>query len=83
MLAVETQAGHWAVCRADELAERIKAQAQFTIEQETQQAKGELRQEIADLSASLAEDLLKQNINDDDQQRLVNEYLDKVGQEAS
>lgn len=68
---------------AHSMAERIKAQAQFTIEQETQQAKAELRQEIADLSASLAEDLLKQNINDDDQQRLVNEYLDKVGQEAS
>ena len=68
---------------AHNMAERIKAQAQFTIEQETQQAKAELRQEIADLSASLAEDMLKQNINDDDQQRLVNEYLDKVGQEAS
>jgi F-type H+-transporting ATPase subunit b len=65
------------------MAERIKAQAQFTIDQETQQAKAELRQEIAELSASLAEDLLKQNINKDDQQRLVNEYLDKVGQEAS
>jgi F-type H+-transporting ATPase subunit b len=68
---------------AHTMAERIKAQAQFTIEQETQQAKAELRKEIADLSASLAEDMLKQNINDDDQHRLVNEYLDKVGQEAS
>ncbi len=64
------------------LAERIKAQAKFTIEQETAQAKAELRQEIAELSAQVAEDLLKQNITPDDQVRLVDEYLAKVQQEA-
>lgn len=67
---------------AKTLAERIKSQAQFTIDQETKQAKAELRREVAELSANLAEDLLKQNINAEDQSRLVNEYLDKVGQEV-
>lgn len=64
------------------LAERIKSQAQFTIEQETAQAKAELRKEVAELSAGVAEDLLKQNINADDQARLVGEYMTKVQQEV-
>ncbi len=64
------------------MAERIKAQAQFTIEQETEAAKSELKREIAEMSAALAEDLLKQNINDDDQVRLVDEYLERVQREA-
>ncbi len=67
---------------AKALAERIKAQAQFTIEQETNQAKAELRREVAELSASVAEDLLKQNITAEDQARLVGEYLAKVQQEV-
>lgn len=66
---------------ANNMAERIKAQAQFAIEQETDLAKTELKREVAELSAALAEDLLKQNINAEDQNRLVDEYLTKVGQE--
>jgi F-type H+-transporting ATPase subunit b len=67
---------------AQALAVRIKAQAQFTIEQETAAAKADLRREVAELSASLAEDLLKQKITADDQTRLVEEYLAKVQQEV-
>jgi F-type H+-transporting ATPase subunit b len=66
---------------AKKMAQRIKEQAESTIEQETAMAKSELRQEIAELSAALAEDLLKENINAEDQNRLVDEYLAKVGQE--
>ena len=67
---------------AQALATRIKAQAQFTIEQETALAKADLRREVADLSAALAEDLLKQKITADDQTRLVEEYLAKVEREV-
>ena len=67
---------------AKAMSERIKQQAQFTIEQETNQAKSSLRREIADLSASVAEDLLKQKMTADDQARLVSEYLTKVEQEV-
>lgn len=70
------------IAEAQESAERIKGQAQFTIEQETKEAKAMLRREVSEMSAALAEDLLKQNITADDQSRLVDEYLDKVGQEA-
>lgn len=67
---------------ARSMAERIKAQAQFTIEQETAAAKADLKREIADMSAALAEDLLKQNITSEDQTRLVDEYLAKVQREV-
>ncbi|MBI5522863.1 MAG: ATP synthase F0 subunit B [Desulfarculus sp.] len=67
---------------AQALAARIKAQAQFTIEQETAMAKADLRREVAELSAALAEDLLKQKITADDQTRLVEEYLAKVQREV-
>lgn len=70
------------VAAAHTLAKRIKEQAQFTIEQETNQAKNELRREIADMSAAVAEDLLKRKITAEDQGRLVNEYLTKVAQEV-
>ncbi len=67
---------------AEESAARIKSQAQFTIDQETAMAKTELRKEVAQLSAALAEDLLKQKITAEDQTRLVDEYLAKVQQEV-
>ena len=66
------------IAHAHELAERIKKQAELTISQEINAAKTDLRREIADLSASMAEDLIKKNIDDQDQKRLVEEYLEKV-----
>ncbi|MEW5724154.1 MAG: F0F1 ATP synthase subunit B [Thermodesulfobacteriota bacterium] len=66
------------IAHAHEMAERIKKQAEMTIEQEIKSAKAELIREIADLSAALAEELVKKNINEDDQKRLVKEYIEKV-----
>lgn len=63
---------------AHEMAARIKAQAEATINQEIKSAKADLMREIAELSASMAEDLIKKNITEQDQQRLVEEYLEKV-----
>lgn len=70
------------IAAAEETAIRVKDQAAFTIEQETAMAKADLRREVAEMSASLAEDLLKEKITADDQTRLVGEYLDKVSQEV-
>jgi F-type H+-transporting ATPase subunit b len=68
------------IANANEMADRIQKQAEVTIEQEVKSAKTELRQEIAEMSAAMAEELIKENIDQDDQQRLVAEYLDKVVQ---
>ena len=64
------------------LAERIKGQAQHTIEHETKLAKAELRREVAEMSAEVAEKLVREKITQKDQSRLVDEYLDKVGQKV-
>ena len=66
------------IAHAEEMAERIKNQAEVTIGLEIGSAKAELMREIADLSATMAEDLIKKNINTQDQERLVEEYLEKV-----
>ena len=39
-----------------------------------------LRQEAARMAIVIAEDLLKRNFTSDDQNRLVSEYLQKVGE---
>jgi len=70
------------VAGAEATAQRIKEQANFTIEQETAAAKADLRREVAEMSATLAEDLLKEKINPEDQTRLVDEYLAKVSREV-
>jgi F-type H+-transporting ATPase subunit b len=74
----------WAriIAAAEASAARIKAQAQFTIDQETSTAKAELRKEVAQLSSALAEDLLRQKITVEDQTRLMDEYLAMVQQEV-
>ena len=59
-------------------ASRIKGEAEADIEREIKAAKEDLMREIAEISSSLAEDLIRANINEQDQQRLVEEYLTKV-----
>jgi F-type H+-transporting ATPase subunit b len=66
------------VANAREMAERMKKQAQVAIEREIKSAKQELIREIAELSSAMAEEMVRKNINDDDQVRLVKEYLEKV-----
>ena len=68
------------VAHAHEMAERIKKQAEVTISNEIEAAKNDLMSEIAGMSAAMAEDLIRKNINSQDQERLVEEYLSKVVQ---
>ncbi|MFH1091392.1 MAG: F0F1 ATP synthase subunit B, partial [Pseudomonadota bacterium] len=66
------------ISNARQMAERIQRQAQIAIAQEIKSAKSDLTKEIAEKSAAMAEELIKKNIDDHDQERLVEEYLDKV-----
>lgn len=68
------------ISNAKAMEESIMAQSRKSIDQEIEKAKNELKAEIAELSASMAEELVKNNINEQDQERLVEEYLDKVVQ---
>lgn len=59
--------------------ERIRAQVQFTADQEVRKAREELRREAAALSIRAAEELVKKTITPEDQERLVRENIDKIG----
>jgi F-type H+-transporting ATPase subunit b len=57
---------------------RIRAQSEFTGEQEVKKAREELRREAALLSARAAEEIVRKTLSPTDQERLVRENLDKI-----
>jgi F-type H+-transporting ATPase subunit b len=59
-------------------AEKLQAQARRNIEHEFEKAKQELQREILEKSLVKAEETLKKEITDQDQDKLVDEYLKKV-----
>lgn len=63
---------------AEAAAAKLESQARRNIEHEFKKARIELEVEIMEKAISRAEDMLRKNITDQDQERLVGEYLDKV-----
>lgn len=63
---------------ATALANRIREDAKLIADQEIARAKRELQEEQILQAAELAEQLLKQNVNADDQSRLTQEFLGKI-----
>ena len=59
-------------------AEYIQQQAHIAIEQEIQAARDSLKNEVAELSTTAAQDLIRKKIRAEDQQRLVQEFMTKV-----
>jgi F-type H+-transporting ATPase subunit b len=64
--------------KAEMVAARIKEMAALSIAQETKKAAQELKVEVATTATQLAEELIKKKMTPTDQQRLVDEYLEKV-----
>ena len=63
---------------AEKQAQYVRQQAEMAIQQEVKSAKDKLQAEIAELSVAAAEDILRKNIEAQDQQRLVQEFMTKV-----
>ena len=63
---------------AEASAEKLKEQAHKNIDHEFKQAKQDLQAEIVEKALVKAEQLIKDKISEDDQNRLVDEYLAKV-----
>ena len=63
---------------AESSAEKLKAQARRNIEHEFEQAKLKLQEEIFEASLEKAEEIIKNKFSEDDQDRIVDEYLKKV-----
>lgn len=58
--------------------ERMKRQASFTLEQERRKAEADLRYWVAEESVKLAEKDLKQEMNQNQQNKLANKYMDEL-----
>lgn len=63
---------------AEHAAEKLEAQAKKNIEHEFEQARSKLQEEIIEKALSKAEEIIKTKITTNDQDRLVEEYLEKV-----
>jgi F-type H+-transporting ATPase subunit b len=58
--------------------ERIRAQAQFSGEQELKKARAELRQEASVLATEAAQAMVRETLTGQDQERLVKENIEKI-----
>ncbi len=64
---------------ANRAAEGIKRQAEMAVQNEIAEAKRRLKTEIAEQAAIMAEAIIKKNLQDTDQNKLVEDYLTKLG----
>lgn len=65
--------------KAEQSAADIKRAAEQAIQNEIVKAKRTLQNDVADQAAVMAEGLIKENLTDDDQVKIVENYLAKVG----
>lgn len=64
---------------ANRAAGDIKRQAEMAVQYELALAKKKLREDVAEQAAAMAEEMVRKNFKADDQVRLVETYLEKVG----
>lgn len=59
-------------------ADKLQEQAKKNIEYEFASAKQQLKAEMAEQAVAMAEEMIRKNIQDQDQERIIDEYLEKV-----
>jgi len=64
---------------AEKAAADIQRQAEMAIQNEITVARRNLKNEIADGATLMAEELIVKNLTDDDQVKIIEDYLSKVG----
>ncbi|ANB61968.1 ATP synthase F0, B subunit [Anoxybacillus amylolyticus] len=67
-----------AAARAE--AERLKETAKKEIEREKEQAVAALREQVASLSVLIASKVIEKELTEQDQAKLINEYIQEVGE---
>ncbi|HKL49016.1 MAG TPA: F0F1 ATP synthase subunit B, partial [Desulfuromonadales bacterium] len=65
---------------AQKMAAKMEKEAQKTAEVEVAKAKSELQDKAVNLAIEIAEDILEKNFTTEDHSRLVDEYMQKVGE---
>jgi F-type H+-transporting ATPase subunit b len=67
------------IAEANRAAEDIKRQAAMAIQHELAAAKLRLREEVAGQAVVMAEELIRKNLQEDDQEKIIENYLSRVG----
>lgn len=65
--------------KAEQAAAAIKSSAEMAIQNEITEAKRTLKNEVADQAAVMAEELIVKNLTANDQVKIIDNYLAKVG----
>ena len=65
--------------KAEQAAEEIMRSAEMAVQNEVTQARRTLKNDVADQAAVIAEELIVKNLTADDQVKIIENYLDKVG----
>jgi len=65
--------------KAEQAAADIKRSAEMAVQNEVTEARKWLKNEVAEQAAVMAEELIVKNLTDDDQVKIIENYLDKVG----
>lgn len=68
--------------QAREEARKIKADAKIEVEQQRQRAATEMKTEVTDIAVAIADKILQREINADDQQRLIEEFIEGLAVES-
>ncbi len=66
------------IAEARERAEQMIAQAELTVQREIQGAKKRLQAELFDIAAQKAQEIIVQEIKEEDQDHLINEFIERV-----
>ncbi|MDQ0154305.1 F0F1 ATP synthase subunit B [Robertmurraya andreesenii] len=62
-------------------AERLKESAKLEIEQQKEKAVAAIREQVATLSVMIASKVIEKELSAEDQEKLINEYIQEVGEE--
>lgn len=62
-------------------SERIKEAAKLEIEQQKEKAVSAIREQVASLSVLIASKVIEKELNAEDQDKLINEYIQEAGEE--
>ncbi len=62
-------------------AVRLKESAKVEIEQQKEKAVTAIREQVASLSVLIASKVIEKELNEKDQEKLINDYIHKIGEE--
>ncbi|MGI9571513.1 MAG: ATP synthase F0 subunit B [Desulfobulbia bacterium] len=65
--------------KAEQAVDDMKRQAEQSIQNEIVEARRDLQNDVADQAAVMAEELIVKNLTPEDQVKIIENYLDKVG----